>query len=95
MAWAILVTLLCCWPFGIPAIVNAAKVDRLWYSGNHQAAYEAAGSAKKWIIVSVILGVISIAISFVYYFVMLNEVAEATAAYETYSAYAPTGGYYY
>lgn len=91
MVWAILVTLLCCWPFGIPAIVNAAKVDKLWYAGDHRGALDASSSAKKWIIVSAILGAIALAISFVYYFYMLNEYAEL--ADEMYSTAYTTGGY--
>ncbi len=58
MAWAIVSTLLCCWPFGIPAIVNAAKVDKLWYNGHHQAAIEASNNAKKWANISAILAII-------------------------------------
>jgi hypothetical protein len=28
LVWSILATIFCCWPLGIPAIVNATKVDR-------------------------------------------------------------------
>ena len=52
LVWAILATLLCCWPFGIPAIVNASKVDRLWSSGCHNEAIRAAADAKKWAIIA-------------------------------------------
>lgn len=58
MAWAIVSTLLCCWPFGIPAIVNAAKVDKLWFSGYHQAALEASRKAKMWANISAIIGIL-------------------------------------
>ena len=47
LVWSILVTLLCCWPFGIPAIVNSAKVDKLWFAGYHDDARRAAANAKK------------------------------------------------
>lgn len=52
LVWAILTTLFCCWPFSIPAIVNASKVDRLWALGNKAEAIEKAKNAKKWCWVS-------------------------------------------
>lgn len=48
LAWAIVSTLLCCWPFGIPAIINAVKVDKLWNGGYEEEAIIAANNAKKW-----------------------------------------------
>lgn len=54
MVGAILVTILCCLPFGIAAIVNASRVESLWYAGNHQAAIDAAEKARKWVIASII-----------------------------------------
>ena len=45
---AILATLFCCLPFGIPAIVYASKVESRWYAGDHQGAIEASNSARNW-----------------------------------------------
>ena len=45
---SILVTLCCCMPFGIVAIVFAAKVDGLVQSGQHAAAVQASKKAKMW-----------------------------------------------
>lgn len=45
---SIVVTILCCWPLGIPAIVYAAKVDGLSSSGDIQGAMSASASAKMW-----------------------------------------------
>lgn len=56
LAGAIIVTLLCCWPFGIPAIVNASKVDQYWSMQKYDEAWEYSNKAKNWIIVSFILG---------------------------------------
>lgn len=56
LAWAIVVTLLCCWPFGIPALVYSIKVDTLWREGHHEAAIQAANDAKKWTKVAAIVG---------------------------------------
>lgn len=52
LVWAILATLLCCWPFGIPAIISASKVDKLWMSGQHEQAIAASNDAKKWATIS-------------------------------------------
>ena len=55
LTWAIISTLLCCWPFGIPAIVNAAKVDKYWLAGHYDEAIKASNDAKKWANISAIV----------------------------------------
>lgn len=65
MVWAILCTLFCCLPFGIAAIVNAAKVDGLYRAGDYSAANEAADNAKKYTTYGAICGFIV----FVLYFI--------------------------
>ena len=64
LVWAILSTLFCCMPFGIVAIVYAAKVDSLWSTGKNQEAYDASESAKKWAMASLIAGLIIFVIYF-------------------------------
>lgn len=49
---SIVVTILCCWPLGIPAIVYAAKVEGLKSRGDIQGAMSASASAKKWCLVA-------------------------------------------
>lgn len=56
---SIVVTILCCWPLGIPAIVYAAKVDGLKRTGDTQAAMAASNSAKTWCWVAFGLGLVS------------------------------------
>ena len=53
---SILVTLFCCLPFGIAGIVNASKVESRFYAGDVTSAQQASDNAKKWTIVSLILG---------------------------------------
>lgn len=53
---AILVTLFCCLPFGIIAIVNASKVSGLAAAGKINEAMEASNNAKKWALIGLILG---------------------------------------
>ncbi|MES2439429.1 MAG: CD225/dispanin family protein [Verrucomicrobiota bacterium] len=57
---SIVVTIFCCWPFGIPAIVYAAKVDGLKARGDIAGAMSASKSAKMWCNVSVGLWVLLI-----------------------------------
>lgn len=56
LAKAIILTVLCCWPFGIPAIVNAAGVERDFFSGNYDLALEKSEKARKWCNVALIVG---------------------------------------
>lgn len=45
---SILVLIFCCWPFAIPALVNASSVQGLWFSGRYREARRAAERAKMW-----------------------------------------------
>ena len=46
LVWSILVTLFCCLPLGIVAIVKSASVNGLWAQGQYAEAQAAAASAK-------------------------------------------------
>jgi hypothetical protein len=56
--WSILVTIFCCIPFGIVAIVKSSQVNGLWAQGRYAEAQASAESAKKWVIWSVVVGLI-------------------------------------
>jgi predicted secreted protein len=58
LVWSILATLFCCLPFGIVAIVKSSQVNGLWAQGRYPEAQAAADSARKWVIWSVVAGVI-------------------------------------
>ena len=45
---SILVTVLCCIPFGIAGLVNATKVDMCYVSGEYERAEQLSQQAKKW-----------------------------------------------
>jgi hypothetical protein len=60
LALSILATIFCCLPFGIPAIVFAAKVDNLWNAGKYQEAEDASRKARTWMLVSIILGAVAV-----------------------------------
>lgn len=56
---SIVVTVLCCLPFGIPAIVYASKVNNALMQGNQAAAKQASDSAKMWCIISLVCGIVA------------------------------------
>ena len=72
LVWAILVTILCCLPFGLPAIVYSSQVNGLWMANRRQEAYNAAKSARTWIIVSAIVGFVANIGCLICYFVLLG-----------------------
>ena len=57
LGWAI-VSILLCWPTGIPATVYASRVDSLVTIGDVPAAQEASRKAKTWATVSTVLFVV-------------------------------------
>lgn len=57
---SIVVTVLCCLPLGIPAIVYASKVNNALMQGNQAAAKQASDSAKMWCIISLVAGVVGV-----------------------------------
>ena len=67
---SILVTLFCCLPFGIVGIVNAAKVNSLYASGNIEAAQQASATAAKWTKIGFIVGIVVIIVYAIGYGVM-------------------------
>lgn len=70
---SILVTLFCCLPFGIVGIVNAAKVNSLYASGNIEAAQQASATAAKWTKIGFIVGIVGIIVYAIGYGVMLKS----------------------
>lgn len=62
---AVLVTLCCCLPFGIVAIIKAAQVNTLLAKGDYDDAVRASEEAKKWCWIAFALGLIGVPISIV------------------------------
>mgnify|MGYP000468437446 CR=1 FL=1 len=54
LVWAIVSTILCCWPLGIVSIIKSTKVNSLWTQGDFAEAQKSADDAKKWAIYSAI-----------------------------------------
>jgi hypothetical protein len=57
---SILCTLLCCWPLGIVAIVNAAQVNNKLATGDSEGAQKASDRARLWCWLSFLLGLIAV-----------------------------------
>ena len=77
LAWAILTTLLCCWPLGVVAIVYAARVEGLRAGGDLAGARRASRLAGLWALWSALVMVLLI--------VPAILVAIALPAYNDYS----------
>ena len=60
LVWAILTTLFCCLPFGIVSIVFAAQVNSKWAAGDVAGAHESSQKARRWAMVSAIVGIVVI-----------------------------------
>ena len=59
MVAAVLVTIFCCLPLGIVAIVKANQVTSFYYRGDYDAALLASADADTWVKIALILGIIS------------------------------------
>ena len=60
LAQSIIVTVLCCWIFGIPAIVYAAQVNSKYASGDYEGAKKASQNARMWGWISFGIGILVI-----------------------------------
>ena len=64
---AILVTLLCCLPFGIVGIIFAAQVNTKQQAGDMEGAEKARNDAAKWTKIGFWVGIIWLVLVFVFY----------------------------
>lgn len=73
---AILVTLLCCLPTGIPAIVFASQVSAKYNAGDVAGAEAASGRARTWVIISIVAGLVATVL-----FLIVNAAGTFTSGY--------------
>ena len=71
LAESILVTLFCCLPLGIVGIINAAKVDSRYETGNIEGAKRASDDAKQYVTISFWIGIVGI----IAYFIIIGFAA--------------------
>jgi hypothetical protein len=73
LVFAILTTVLCCLPAGIPAIVYAAQVNGKLQAGDIAGAQLASKNAKLWCMISAGVGVA--VVGFYFLFIMLGVIS--------------------
>ena len=73
LVWSILVTLFCCMPLGIPAIIFAAKIDNCNARGDFYAAAQNARKAKSFCIWGAVLSVVFLVFYLVFMTFMIAE----------------------
>ena len=59
---SILATIFCCLPFGIIGIINAARVENAFYSGDETEAERLSGQALKWVKIASFTGLAAVVI---------------------------------
>ena len=72
---AILITILCCLPFGIVAIILSMKSESFWNLGEYKAAQMLSEESGRWIKIGLICGVIFWFLSFMFMF-MVRSMAD-------------------
>lgn len=75
LVWAILVTVLCCLPFGVASIIYSVKVGSLYAQGDYNGAVDASQKAKKFAMIGGIGGLV-----FIIIYVIFMIIAGAGAA---------------
>lgn len=86
-----------CWPFGIAAILKAAKVDALWAEGRYSEATSMSASARKHGILALILGIILNIVVIISYVTMWDSIYGYNNYYDDYyyDEYYYDDPYYY
>ena len=67
MAMNIMFMLCCCLPFGIVAVIKSNECQKAKYAGDVSRAKESSAQAKKWGIITLVFGLVFLAISIGYY----------------------------
>jgi hypothetical protein len=77
LVWAILVTVLCCLPFGIVSLVYSTRVSGQWVQGRYAEAQASADNAKKWAIIGAVVGVAAYVIGVILWFAMFAAIVSS------------------
>ena len=71
---SIISTVCCCLPFGIVAIVYSAKINSAMSAGDYAAAEKASKTARIWIIVAFIVGIVATVLLAIFYGGLLGSI---------------------
>jgi hypothetical protein len=74
-----ILTIFCCWPLAIVAIINAAKVNGLLAQGDYAGAQAAANNAKRWAIIAAVVGVVGLIIGIILNVAVLSSTTTTTS----------------
>lgn len=80
MVWSVLVTLFCCLPFGIVAIIKSSEVNNKWAAGDVAGANASAAEASKWIKWSVITGIVGVVLAIIAYVLFFAALFAASSS---------------
>ena len=58
LVWAVIMTVICCLPAGVVAIIYSTQVSSKYYAGDMEGARRSSERAQIWIIVSFVVGVL-------------------------------------
>ena len=67
-----IISIFCCWPLAIPAIIFATRVNSSVAAGNMAAAQEASAQAKKFMKLAFIIGSVCWVLFIVFYIAMFG-----------------------
>jgi heme/copper-type cytochrome/quinol oxidase subunit 2 len=70
LVWAILTTVLCCLPLGIPAIVFSSQVNSKWAMGDVAGAQDASRKAKQFSMWAAIVGIVGAVLYVIFLFAL-------------------------
>jgi hypothetical protein len=79
---SIVVTVLCCLPAGVVAIVNASRVQSRQQMGDIQGALDASRRARTWCIVSLVVGLVLIVLD-----IILIATGAMSTSFSTHTSY--------
>ena len=80
LVWSILVTLFCCLPFGVVAIIKSAEVNSKWNAGDVAGANQSAAEAGRWIKWSVITAIIIDVLAVLLWFLLVVVLAASSSS---------------
>ena len=73
---SILITILCCFPFGLVGIILSAKMETLWKMGEYKAAQMLSDEAGRWVKIGVASGVVLWILFILYWWVMVKMIGD-------------------
>jgi hypothetical protein len=62
-----IISIFCCWPLAIPAIIFATQVQSKWAMGDFAGAQDSANKARTFSLIAIVLGVVLIALYVIFW----------------------------